>query len=86
MANMNEVIANYFSETIILLLGASILTATWTDIGLDRRIAIKLLSLIGDNYRKQLIFWFLFSVLLSAVLPNAVVCATIMPIAFSMLK
>lgn len=34
----------------------------------------------------QILFWFLLSFLLSAVLPNAVVCATITPIAYSMLK
>ena len=32
------------------------------------------------------IFWFMLSTLLSAILPNAVVCATITPIAVSMLK
>ena len=34
----------------------------------------------------QLVFWFALSMVLSAVLPNAVVCATITPIAVSMLK
>ena len=34
----------------------------------------------------QLVFWFLLSAALSALLPNAVVCATITPIAVSMLR
>ena len=54
MTDMSSVIANYASETILLLLGASILTVSWEETGLDR--------------------------------PNAVVCATVTPIAVSMLK
>lgn len=86
MAEMSAVISNYASETILLLLGASILTVSWEKTGLDRRIAAKCLSLIGSNLRMQLVFWFILSAALSAVLPNAVVCATITPIAVSMLK
>lgn len=74
------------SETILLLLGAYILTVSWEKTGLDKRIAITFLNLIGSNLRKQIIFWFLLSALLSTVLPNAVVCATITPIAVSMLN
>lgn len=86
ICDMSLVISNYASETILLLLGASILTISWEETGLDRRIAARLLSLIGDNFRRQIIFWFLLSAVLSSILPNAVVCATITPIAISMLK
>lgn len=86
MADMSKVISNYASETIILLLGASILTVSWELTGLDKRIAARLLSLIGDNLRHQVIFWYLLSAVLSSVLPNAVVTATITPIAVAMLN
>lgn len=86
MAPMNTVIANYSSETILLLLGSSILAVSIEKTGLDRRIAAKFLSIIGENFRVQLVFWFILSAFLSAILPNAVVCATITPIAVSMLK
>lgn len=86
MTDMSKVIANYSSETILLLLGASILTISWEETGLDYRISAKFLSLIGSNLRKQIMFWFLLSAGLSAILPNAVVCATITPIAVSMLR
>ncbi|MBO5184692.1 MAG: anion permease, partial [Clostridia bacterium] len=72
MADMSAVISNYASETILLLLGASILTVSWEKTGLDKRIAAKFLSLIGSNLRLQLVFWFLLSAALSALLPNAV--------------
>ena len=86
IASMSTVIANYFSETIILLFGSSILAVSMEKTGLDKRIAAKFLSVIGEKLRLQLVFWFLLSTLLSVILPNAVVCATITPIAVSMLK
>lgn len=86
ITDMSSVIANYASETILLLLGASILTASWQETGLDKRIAAKFLSMVGSNLRFQLIFWFLLCAALSAILPNAVVCATVTPIAVSMLN
>jgi len=86
MTDMTALIANYSSETIILLFGSSILAVSMEITGLDRRIAAKFLGVIGENFRKQLMFWFILSALLSSVLPNAVVCATITPIAVSMLR
>lgn len=41
---------------------------------------------MGSSFRGQLIFWFILSTALSTVLPNAVVCATVTPIAVSMLR
>ena len=86
MAPMDKVIANYASETILLLLGASIITVTWEETGLDKRIAALFLRMIGNKVRSQLIFWFMLSATMSAFLPNSVVCATITPIAVAMLK
>ena len=57
MADMSSVIANYASETIMLLLGASIVVVSWEMTGLDKRIAVKFLSLIGSNVRIQVAFW-----------------------------
>lgn len=86
IADMNLVIANYADEIILLLLGASIITASWEVTGLDKRIASMFLMLIGNKLRTQLVFWFILTTILSAVLPNAVVCAAITPIAVSMLR
>ncbi len=86
LVEMPAVISNYASETILLLLGASIINVSWEITGLDKRIAAKCLSLVGGKLSTQIIFWFLLSAALSSILPNAVVCATITPIAVSMLK
>src|SRR5699024_1951046 len=81
MVDMNAVISNYASETILLLLGASILTISWEETGLDKRIAASFLALIGSSMKSQIVFWYLLSAVLSAFLPNAVVTATVTPIA-----
>ncbi|MFI3214302.1 MAG: SLC13 family permease [Eubacteriales bacterium] len=86
MSPMSNVIANYSSETILLLLGASILTVSWEEVNLDKRIAYTFLALIGSSLTSQVIFWFLLATAMSAVLPNSIVCATITPIAVSMLR
>lgn len=54
MVDMKSITANYASETILLLLGASILTASWEQTGLDKRIAIRFLNLIGSNLKNRL--------------------------------
>jgi len=86
LTDMSSVISNYSSETILLLLGASIIIVGWEECGLDKRIAASFLSIIGTNYRTILLFWFLLSMMLSTILPNAVVCATVTPLAVTMLK
>lgn len=85
MIPMSEILASYSSETIMQVFGASLLVVSWQEIGLDKKLASLLLGHIGNQARRQILFWFLFSGLASAVLPNSVVCATLIPIAYSML-
>ena len=86
LTDMSAVISNYASETILLLLGASIITVSWEETGLDKRIAARFLGFIGESVRNQIVFWFILSAALSSVLPNAVVCATLTPVAVAMLR
>ncbi len=83
---MSEVISCYFSEIVVLLLGADLISISWEETGLDKRISLKALCLIGPSATQQIIVWFVLSVVLSMFLPNAVVCAIMVPIAASMLK
>ena len=86
IAPMEKVISNFASETILLVAGASILGVTMEVTGLGNRIALFFLSIIGEKIRTQLIFWFILSTLLSAILPNVVVCASLIHIAISILR
>ena len=86
IAPMSDVLKNYASQIVVLLLGANLLTLTWKNTGLDKKIALKSLGIIGTSVKGQLIVWFLLSTLLSTVLPNAVVAAVLCPIAYAMMQ
>jgi sodium-dependent dicarboxylate transporter 2/3/5 len=76
----------YAEQLVFLLLGANMLAALWQRWGLDRRIALVSLMAIGNDTRRQILAWFLVAALLSSVLPNAVVAASMMPIVIAMLR
>ncbi|HBD86480.1 MAG TPA: Di-and tricarboxylate transporter [Clostridiales bacterium] len=86
VADMGSVLSQYASETIVLLFGASVLSVSWEETGLDKRIALTFLNLVGNRLPAQLVFWFLLSTFMSSILPNAVVVAILIPIAVSMLR
>jgi len=83
---MDNILVKYFSETIIILLGADLLTVSWGKTGLDKRISLRALCLIGPSLGQQILVWFLSSAVLSILLPNVVVVAIMSPIAISMLQ
>ena len=83
---MGDVISNYFSEIVVLLLGADLISISWEETGVDKRLSLKALCLIGPSATGQIVTWFVLSAILSAFLPNAVVCAIMVPIAAAMLK
>lgn len=83
---MAQVIGQYFSETIILLFGADIICLTWHSTGLDTRLSIKTLCLIGTSMKQQIAVWLMASAFLSMFLPNVVVCTILVPIAAAMLR
>ncbi len=82
---MEDVISQYASSSIILIFGSCLLTAPWSEIGLDRRISLKALSLIGPSMKSQITVWLVAAVVLSNMMPNVVVVAIFTPIAVSML-
>lgn len=82
---MGLITSQYASDSIILIFGSGLLSLTWATTGLDRRSALKLLSIIGPSMKSQITVWLLASMLLSTVLPNVAVCALFTPIAVSML-
>ena len=83
---MEDVISQYSSSSIILIFGSCLLTAPWSEIGLDRRISLKALSLIGPSMKSQITVWLVAAALMSNMMPNVVVVAIFTPIAVSMLR
>lgn len=84
--DMGAIISQYSSETVILLFGAGILTMPWAKIGLDRRIALFALRVVGPSLKWQMATWFGVSCVISTVLPNFATIALITPVAVSMIK
>ena len=82
---MEDVISQYASSSIVLIFGSCLLTAPWAKIGLDKRISLKALSLIGPSMKSQIAVWLLSAAILSNMMPNVVVVAIFTPIAVSML-
>ena len=85
MVPMNVLISQYASETVVLLFGADLVCLPWEKTGLDRRLSLKALCLIGPSIKQQMAVWLFASALLSIVLPNAVVCTILTPVAVRML-
>ena len=81
----NQVITQYFSEIVVLLVGSDLISLTWTNTGLDKRLAIKTLCFIGTSMKQQITVWLFVSTILSIFLPNVVVAMIMVPIAVSML-
>lgn len=81
-----RIISQYFSEIVVLLLGADLISLTWSRTGLDRRVAALALAHVGTSMRHQIFMWLAASVVLSIFLPNVVVAAILCPIAAAMLR
>jgi sodium-dependent dicarboxylate transporter 2/3/5 len=76
----------YAEPLVFLLLGTNILATLWRRWGLDRRIALVSLMGIGTSTHRQIVTWFVVAAVLSSVLPNAVVAASMMPIVVAMAR
>ena len=85
-APVGEILPSYADELIVLLVGANILSSTWQKWGLDRRIAIAVMTGAGNSATRQILVWYGASVVLAALLPRTVVAATLIPIAIAMLR
>lgn len=83
---MTSLTSQYVSSSIILVFGSGLLTMPWSKIGLDKRLALKTLSMIGPSMKSQITVWLLASIAISTVMPNVAVCALMTPIAVAMLK
>jgi len=83
---VEAMLVTYASPIIVLVLGANMITVSWSLWGLDKRIALKALCFIGTSIKQQLMIWFGMTVALTIFLPNTVVAAVLVPIAVSMFK
>ena len=57
MVPMSDVISQYSCESIVLVFASGLIIMPWASIGLDRRIALKVLSVVGPSMKSQTIVW-----------------------------
>lgn len=86
LAPMDRVATSYAQDTILLLLGANVLTSVWVRWGLDQRVGLASLLGVGTSTTRQVLVWFLVAAGLSGILPNTIVAATMIPIVVAMLR
>ncbi|MEG1683866.1 MAG: SLC13 family permease, partial [Oscillospiraceae bacterium] len=86
MVPMTDVISQYASESIVLVFASGLIILPWAAIGLDRRIALKVLSIVGPSMKSQMAVWLFATIAFSTVLPNIAVVTLFCPIAVAMLK
>lgn len=86
IAPVEEVVEVFSHRLVFLIAGSSAMAAAWKRWGLARRISLKLLSVIGNNARKQIWAWFLIAALLSSVVTDTVTAAVFVPVAVTLLS
>lgn len=78
--------APYASDTIFLFMGAFVLAAGVTKWGLDRRIALFVMSCIGATPRKMVLGMMGTSAVLSAFMSNTACAAMMVPVAIALIN
>ena len=79
LTDMSGIISSYSAELVFLLAGANTITIAWEKTGVDKRVASKVLSLVGTSVKQQIVVWFLAATVLSAFLPNTVISSSRYP-------
>jgi len=82
---VDKVMQAYMHKHAFLIIGASMVTAAWARWGFAKRMALRFLSLFGNNVQNQMLAWFLFCGFLSFVMGNTPVGAVFAPIAVAAL-
>lgn len=76
-----KVMQMYVHEHAFLIIGAAAVTAAWARWGFAKRVALRFLTLVGNDVQKQTVGWFLLSSFVSFFVGNTVVAAIFLPIA-----
>jgi sodium-dependent dicarboxylate transporter 2/3/5 len=78
---VQKVMEAYAHRHAFLIIGASLVTASWARWGFAKRMALKFLLAFGNKVQSQMLGWFLFTGILSFIMGNTPVAAVFAPIA-----
>lgn len=86
IGNSSTVFGEYFSSTIMLMLGANLMTVSWIKWGLDKRMGLFMVSKFGSNPMTLIVAWFAVGAIISSFVGNVVVVCLLLPIVVVTLK
>ena len=80
-----EAFRDFMDPTVLFILGSLLIGLAFTKSGITKRIAYKMLDIVGENTRKILLGVFIVTALLTHIMAHTAVAATMFPILVTIL-
>lgn len=81
-----QLVQVYWSPLVLFIVGAVGVAMGWQYWGLTERLALRSLLLVGGGAKRQVLAWLVVSAGFSAVIPDTVTAAMLVPIAVTLLR
>ncbi|KJS16671.1 MAG: transporter [Peptococcaceae bacterium BRH_c4b] len=81
-----EAMRDFMDPTVLFILGSLLVGLSFSKVGLTRRIAYKMLVIVGEDTRKILLGCFIVTALLTHLMAHTAVAATVIPIFLTILS
>ncbi|MFW5873528.1 MAG: SLC13 family permease [Bacillota bacterium] len=86
IAPVEEIVSVFSHRLVFLIAGSGAIGVAWRRWGLAKRIALKLLIMVGNDVRKQIWAWFLIAAFLSSFITDTITAVVFVPIAITLLN
>lgn len=80
-----EAMTDFMDPTVMFILGSLLVGLTFTKVGLTKRIAYKMLMIVGENTKMILLGCFVVTAALTHIMAHTAVAATVIPIFLTIL-
>ncbi|MCL6611548.1 MAG: SLC13 family permease [Peptococcaceae bacterium] len=81
-----DAMRDFMDPTVLFIFGSLLVGLTFTKVGLTKRIAYKMLLVVGENTSKILLGCFVVTALLTHIMAHTAVAATVIPIFLTILS
>jgi len=81
-----EAMRDFMDPTVLFILGSLLIGLTFTKVGLTKRLAYKMLLIVGENTSMILLGSFVVTALLTHIMAHTAVAATVIPIFLTILS
>lgn len=81
-----QLVEVYWSPLVLFIIGAVGVAMGWQYWGLTERLALRSLLFVGGGAKRQVLAWLVVSATFSAVIPDTVTAAMLVPIAVTLLR